>query len=123
MHAHRLGHLGAKKLRQPGRARRLVLRIDAAVGNVLRQVMQQMADIVQECRRDEGRRGAVAAGKGAALQRVVELAHAFPITLVAASPECRVDLHQHRVGHFVSRTVAAPRRSTCSRLRMASPSI
>ena len=92
MQPDRLGDLGAEMPRQPGRAHRLVLGVDAAIGHVLRQVVQQVADVMQERRRHERRRSPVALGKGAALDGVVELAHAFAVPLMAASGEGRMDL-------------------------------
>src|SRR2546423_836314 len=79
MQTHRLAHLGPEMLRQPGRAQRFVLSIDALFGNVLGKIVQEVADIVQQRRRDQCRPGSRPFGEPRSLQRMLVLRDAFAI--------------------------------------------
>src|SRR5262245_12537301 len=94
MQSHRLGHVRSEMPREPGRAEALMLRIDTAIRDVLRQVMNQMADIVQQGRRDQRWRRACALRAQRALQGVLKLRDALAISVVAVAREGRADLVQ-----------------------------
>ena len=63
--------------------------LDAVIGDVLRQVVDQVSDIVQQGRCDQRRARAVPLGAQRALQRVLELRDALAIGLAAAAGEGR----------------------------------
>jgi hypothetical protein len=62
-----------------------MLRIDALLRNVLRQAVEQMADVVQQRRRDERGRGALPLRRPGRLQRMDALGHALAIGRVASA--------------------------------------
>src|SRR5450755_1566241 len=73
MHPHRRSHFRAEILPQPGMAETFVARIDAPVRHVLRHIMQQVADIVQQCSDHQPCGRAFALRVIGGLQRVLQL--------------------------------------------------
>jgi hypothetical protein len=63
-----------------------VNRIDPLVRNLLTEIVQKMATVVEQGRRDERRLLAMLAGQEGRLQGVFELGHLFTVTAVAKLP-------------------------------------
>ena len=73
MQADRLAHLRPEALGQPARAQLLMHVIDAAPGRILAQLMDHVADIVQQRGQHGGGRRVVGLGKRRRLQRMLQL--------------------------------------------------
>src|ERR1035438_8958583 len=73
MHAHRRGHFGPEMLRQPGMPEVFMPRVDTHIRDILRHVMQEVADVVQQRRDHQPVRSTVARRTIRRLQRVFQL--------------------------------------------------
>ena len=73
MQAHRLADRRAEALGQPAGAQLLMHVVDAARGGILAEVMDHVADIVQQRGQHGGGRRRVGLGQRRGLQRVLEL--------------------------------------------------
>lgn len=62
-----------------------MLRVDALLGDVLRQAVKQMADVVQQRRRDERGRRTLPLRRPGRLQRMGALGHALAVGHVASA--------------------------------------
>ena len=69
----RLGDLGAEVLRQPGASGPLVPGVDAAIGRIVAEVVEQVADVMQQGRHDQGVGRPVEHGEVRGLERVLGL--------------------------------------------------
>jgi hypothetical protein len=54
MQPHRLGHLRAEMLHQPGMAEQFMLVINASIGRVIAQIVHEVANIMQQRGCDHG---------------------------------------------------------------------
>jgi len=84
MQAHRLGYRLAEPARQPFPSAQLMAIVDAARRRIVAEIVDQVADIVQQCGGDERRVGSLKFGERGALQRVLELSDALAAIIVAA---------------------------------------
>src|SRR5262249_34043452 len=96
-----------------------MLGVDVLVGNVVGQVMQQMADVVEQRGDDQRRRRALSLGQPGGLQRMLLLAHALAVVVAAAPPKGRVD---RRDGGILSRHSVLPSSRASTRRRLSTPS-
>jgi len=71
-------HFGAEMLRQPGMPEVFVPRVDTHICDMLRHVMQQVADVVQQRRDHQPVRSIVARRMIRRLQRVFQLRDRLP---------------------------------------------
>ena len=97
-----------------------MLGVDTLVGNVVRQIMQQMTDIMQQGGDDHGWGRTIALRAKGALQGMVELVHPFAIAVLPALVEGRAN-GAHRVHAATPFFSLRRRRST--RARLSSPSL
>ena len=122
MKADRLGDLRAEMLRQPRGTQGFMVGVDAGISDILRQLMEHMADIVEKRGGDQRRRGPVPLGKGAALQGVIELAYPLAIAFMATFRKGGADFFENA---NAARSVppSSFRRRASRRLSMPSRSI
>ena len=81
MQPHRFGHGRTESRQQVPGSDLFVPVVDAAQSGLLALFVQQVPDIVQQCRGDEGRGCAVACGEKRALQGVLALRDPLPAIL------------------------------------------
>ena len=92
MQPHRFGDFGSEMSAQPVRAARLVQIVNARFGGILAQLVDHVAYVVQQRRRDEGRGLALRLGESGGLQPVLQLIDgAQAIALAGANA---VNVHQ-----------------------------
>ncbi len=70
MQPHRFGHLRAEPAREPQPAEFLMLVVNAVLGRILAQIVDHVADVVQQARRDQRGVAAGLLGEPCRLQRV-----------------------------------------------------
>jgi hypothetical protein len=80
MQAHRDRHCSTEPVAQPLLSQHFVAVVDAPRCRRGAEIVDQVADVMQQCRADQGGIGAVRFGQRGALQRVLQLAH--PLTAV-----------------------------------------
>lgn len=85
MEAHRAGDVLAEILAEPVAPPRFVTIVDAALGGAGSEIMDEMADIVEQRGGDERRAGAARLGELRALQRVGELCHVLVAVIGTAA--------------------------------------
>ena len=109
MQADRLADLGSEALGQPPGAQFLVHVVDAARGGILAELMDHVADIVQQRGEHGGGRRLFGLGLGRGLQRVLELVDlAQAVALGGAADEDVQKFLAQGIAHalFLSRTGA-----------------
>ncbi len=108
MQAHRLDDVGREVLGQPGRAEFLMHIVDAAAGGILAQLVDHVADVMEQRGQHGGGRAALGFGLGRGLQRVLQLTDRAQA--IAAGGAAGIDVEKllaQRIAHdvFLARTV------------------